>query len=201
MLMPCSLSPKINLCFEQYSKYLTRVALVLLGLLRQNRCLWTLCFLSGSLQGLIWDLSQDYRGHLWVRERRKNQSQLIFLLLGCLPPRSAKNLNSKRVEKHWTKRETGLQRHKQIFGCALLVGQSLNLKELNLRVPLFALRAMMKLPELNEFMKYVQKRCNIAAESSRNSAIERIKIETEVRKTLVDMILQVQKIVEVKWFI
>jgi hypothetical protein len=43
-------------------------------------------------------------------------------------------------------------------------------------------------------MKYIQKRCNSSAESSRNTAIERIKIETDVRKTLVEMILQVQKI-------
>jgi len=56
----------------------------------------------------------------------------------------------------------------------------------------------MKLPELNEFMKYIQKRCNSSAESSRNSAIEKIKIETEVRKTLVEMILQVQKAIESK---
>jgi hypothetical protein len=48
---------------------------------------------------------------------------------------------------------------------------------------------MMKVPELNEFLKYVQKRCMGSAESSRNAAIERIKIETEVRKCLIDMIL------------
>ena len=54
----------------------------------------------------------------------------------------------------------------------------------------------MKLPELNEFLKYVQKRCNSSAESSRNLAIERIKIETEVRKRLMEMIVEVQKQLE-----
>jgi hypothetical protein len=55
---------------------------------------------------------------------------------------------------------------------------------------------MMKVPDLNEFLKYVQKRCMGSAESSRNAAIERIKIETEVRKCLIDMILDAQRTLE-----
>lgn len=51
----------------------------------------------------------------------------------------------------------------------------------------------MKVSELNEFLKYIQKRCMSSAESSRSLAIERIKIETEVRKCLVDMIVDVQR--------
>lgn len=51
---------------------------------------------------------------------------------------------------------------------------------------------MMKVPELNEFLKYIQKRCINAAEQSRFTAIERIKVEAEVRKCLVDVILEVQ---------
>ena len=51
----------------------------------------------------------------------------------------------------------------------------------------------MKVPDLNEFLKYIQKRCMASAESSRNAAIERIKIESEVRKCLVDMILDIQR--------
>ena len=38
----------------------------------------------------------------------------------------------------------------------------------------------MKAQELNELMKYFQKRCTTSAESSRSLAIQQIKIESEV---------------------
>ena len=52
---------------------------------------------------------------------------------------------------------------------------------------------MMKSPELNELMKYIQKRCSNAAESSRSQAIERIKIESEVWECLTEIVGKVQK--------
>lgn len=55
---------------------------------------------------------------------------------------------------------------------------------------------MMRVPELNEFLKYIQKRCISAAEQTRFTAIERIKLEAEVRKCLVDVMLEVQAKVE-----
>lgn len=54
----------------------------------------------------------------------------------------------------------------------------------------------MKAPELNELMKYVQKRCTSSAESSRTLDIERMKLEAEVWECLTAIISDVQKRLE-----
>lgn len=54
----------------------------------------------------------------------------------------------------------------------------------------------MKAHELNELMKYFQKRGTSSAESSRSLAIERIKIESEVMEILSEMVSKVQKQLE-----
>jgi hypothetical protein len=51
----------------------------------------------------------------------------------------------------------------------------------------------MKAPELNELMKYVQKRSTSSAESSRTLDIERMKIEGEVMECLTAVITEVAK--------
>lgn len=54
----------------------------------------------------------------------------------------------------------------------------------------------MKAQELNEMMKYFQKRGTSSAESSRSLAIEKIKIESEVMEVLSEMVGRVQKQLE-----
>lgn len=50
---------------------------------------------------------------------------------------------------------------------------------------------MLKEPALNEYMRYIQKRCNGSAERCRNETIERVVIESEVRGWLM---VQIDKI-------
>lgn len=57
----------------------------------------------------------------------------------------------------------------------------------------------MKATDLNEVMKYIQKKCTTSAESSRTLDIERMKIEREALECLTAVVAEVQKRLE-KWY-
>jgi hypothetical protein len=57
---------------------------------------------------------------------------------------------------------------------------------------------LIKVPELNEFLKYLQKKCTSAAEYSRVEALNKIKFESEVRNCVADMVLKVHMELEKK---
>ena len=48
---------------------------------------------------------------------------------------------------------------------------------------------------MNEFLKYLQKKCTVAAESSRVEALNKMKFEAEVRNCVSDMVLKVHLLV------
>lgn len=54
----------------------------------------------------------------------------------------------------------------------------------------------MKATDLNEVMKYIQKKCTTSAESSRTLDIERMKIEREALECLTAVVAEVQKRLE-----
>ena len=51
----------------------------------------------------------------------------------------------------------------------------------------------MKEPELNDFLKYLQKKCTSSAEHSRNGAIDKIKIIAEVKGCMENMMKELER--------
>lgn len=54
-------------------------------------------------------------------------------------------------------------------------------------------RIMMKAAELNDFIRYVQKRCLASADSTRSNAIEIIKIEADVRDVMLHILGKIEQ--------
>lgn len=155
--------------YEQYSRHSIQEDIVHRLLFRQNRRFWILFSLLDSLKRFLWNLPKNYCRYIWFLESRKDKSKLIFLFSRFPLSSSSQNTDFK-IERRY-KYSTWLQRYKQIPWHPLRIVKKWDLKKRNLWVNPLLLRALMKVVDLNEFLKYIQKRCTFSAENSRNAAI------------------------------